>query len=76
MAKNKRKSHAAKSAQVIFLAASVVTAECLGREENKHIELRQYRATPGLVGHALDVAAATTATVTTFNSFPYFAQFT
>lgn len=65
-----------REACVIFLAGAIVTGECLGHEENKHIELRQYRATPDLVGHAWDVAAASTATMTTLSTFPDFAQFT
>jgi hypothetical protein len=77
MAKGKyRKRRSAKSAQVIFLAGAIVTAECLGHEEKKHIENRQYGEIPGLVGQAWNIAAASTATITKVSPFIFPEQFT
>jgi hypothetical protein len=70
MAKKKRKSRASKSAVVPFLIFPIIMNPCVARDEKKdiedrHVETRQYRASPGLVGHAWDAALASTATVTT-----------
>jgi hypothetical protein len=65
-----------REAGVIFLAGAIVTGECLGHEENKHIELRQYRATPELVSNAWDIVSPSTATVTTVSSLLLTEQFT
>jgi hypothetical protein len=81
MAKNKRKFHAPKIAAVPILAFPLILNPCVARDEKKdiedrHVENRQYRATPGLVGHVWDVANASTATMTTVSSLIFPEQFT
>lgn len=76
MAKNKRKSRVAKSAVVILLVGATGAEECLGHTKPKHVELRQVQEIPGLVGHVSDMAAASTATMTTVSPLLFPEQFT
>lgn len=68
MAKKNRTSQATKGAIVVLLCGAIGVEEFFGHEEMKHIELRQYRATPELAGQTWNIANASTATFTTVDS--------
>jgi hypothetical protein len=80
MAKKKRKFRAAKIAVLPILVLPIILKPCVVRDEKKdiedrHIETRQNQESPGLVGHAANISATSTATVTTVSQFHFPEQF-
>jgi hypothetical protein len=75
MAKGKKpKRRARKIVAVPILALPLILNPCVARDEKKeiedrHSERRQYRATPELVGQALNAANANVTTSTTVSTF-------